>query len=689
MKHRSAITPRLRFLGCITMAWVGILSGRLSAEETPEAGFSARSSIETRLVAARAELKALPEGAAPALNEALQRLTAAQMYHLDAIGFLTTEEAKRDKAKLESSTWHGFTQSPPYSIVLLDGVRESIAVIEQSQRTAEARLRIYETELDGLQNTLADHQQAQRRFREAAEKAANPDSRQSADLSAQRMKLEARIDAEKIGRLQLAISTEQASLDMLASNRELAARKLKAINGKTTFTPEELDKLLQPIISERDKVNQILVEESESRPSPNPLLTWKVEFLTLQKSFWEARFILINSSDRTEIRAATATLKKLQTRVDDWVKIADLRLAGNDIDTTVIDPVSLHKIVPQIRSMQRRIGFALKDLEGWSLMGRGTPILDRITATLLAIWNAELYLVEESDIQDGRKIAIYRAITVAKLVRLAFILLVGWFTLRYISRRVNAAVARRGKIPQATADLAGKWAFGFGLVLLILYGLNAVSIPLTAFAFLGGALAIGIGFGTQTLLKNFISGIILLFERPLKVGDVVEVADIVGTIKLIGIRASVIQHFDGIDTLVPNSILLENQLTNWSFSSTVIRHSILVGVAYGSPTREVSRLLLAVAAGHGLVKKDPAPEVRFEDFADNSLTFSLLFWLDVKKVARNALASDLRYMIDKAFAEAGVTISFPQRDLHFDPDKPLRVELSRSPTTKPTTSTKP
>ena len=210
---------------------------------------------------------------------------------------------------------------------------------------------------------------------------------------------------------------------------------------------------------------------------------------------------------------------------------------------------------------------------------------------------------------------------------------------------------------------------------------RAVKLTLTAFAFLGGALAIGVGFGTQTLLKNFISGIILLFERPLRVGDVVEVAGITGTIKRIGIRASLIQHFDGIDTLVPNSTLLENQLTNWNFSNSVIRHSVLVGVAYGSPTREVSRLLFAVAKEHGLVEDDPAPEVRLDNFADNSLTFSLLVWLDTKKTSRDTLASDLRYMIEKAFAEAGVTISFPQRDLHFDAATPLRVELSRSPVT--------
>ncbi len=469
----------------------------------------------------------------------------------------------------------------------------------------------------------------------------------------------------------------------MVESKDLAARKLKAIDGETVFSREELDALLEDIARERSEVAQTLVDESKFRNAPDPLLTWKIEFLDVKKDFWEARFAAINSDSRPAKRAAVTDLKGLQKRVDDWVEIAELRLAGADAETANADPALLREGVLQVRELQRRIGFAISDFGGWSLRGRGAPLLDQITNTFQTIWNAELYLVEENDIVDGKKIAIYRAVTVGKLVRLAFILMIGWFVLRLISRRIKATIARRGRIPQSTADLASKWAFGLGLALLVLYGLHAVSIPVTIFAFLGGALAIGIGFGTQTLLKNFISGIILLFERPIKIGDVIEVAGITGKIKLIGIRASVIQHFDGIETLVPNSVLLENQLTNWDFSNTVIRHSILVGVAYGSPTREVSRLLLAVAKEHGLVQKDPSPEVRFEDFGDNALTFRLLFWLDTTKTLRDPLASDLRFMIDRAFAEAGIVIAYPQRDLHFDAERPLRVELSRAPEVAP------
>lgn len=204
-------------------------------------------------------------------------------------------------------------------------------------------------------------------------------------------------------------------------------------------------------------------------------------------------------------------------------------------------------------------------------------------------------------------------------------------------------------------------------------------IPLTALAFLGGALAIGVGFGTQTILKNFISGLILIFERPLRIGDYVEADGVAGTIRSIGMRASVIQHGNGIDTVIPNSNLLENKVTNWTLSDSLLRHSVKVGVEYGSPTREVAKTLLAVASEHGLVLDHPAPEVRFENFGEKSLDFSLLFWFDNRRTSRDELASDLRFMIEKAFAESDIHIASPQNDVRFDRETPLRVEVARPP----------
>jgi small-conductance mechanosensitive channel len=144
----------------------------------------------------------------------------------------------------------------------------------------------------------------------------------------------------------------------------------------------------------------------------------------------------------------------------------------------------------------------------------------------------------------------------------------------------------------------------------------------------------------------------------------------------ISIRASTVRSANGIETLVPNSTLIESNVTNWTLSNARVRRDIGVGVAYGSDTRKVSDTLLAVAARHGQVLKDPAPRVIFEDFGSDALAFTLEFWIDYAKGADSRqIASDLRYMVDKALAEADIGIPFPQRDVHLDASRPLQVEV--------------
>lgn len=668
------ITPHRLFLSLFCLA---ILCSRLAAEDA-SSSFSERPQIEKRLEAARAELRALPAESPLVLRERLQALEAGCQYHLAAVDLVTKAKEDLKKAHLAASTWQGFTQKPPFSILLLDEIRENRANHENSQRGAEAQIRIFTAEIEAARDKLDGHQRAERRLMDTPENPPAPESGLSAEQAVKIERITSRAITEKLAQLGLRLEAQRTEVESSKAKKSLTDRQLKAIDGKTAFPKSDLDDILQRIARKRGEVAHAIVLASNNPQASNPLLSWGIEFLDLEKSFWETRFSAFNSKDPSTTKSALTTLNELKNSIDDWIEIAQLRIGGGSVVLSEIDPSQLRDALVALRQMQRRIGFTIADLEGDK---RGTPALDYVKSKLIAFWDAELYLVEENEIIDGRKSPIYRPVTIGKLIRLACILIVGWLVLRLISRKINAILAGRGQIPKTTAELAGKWAFAIGLLLLVVYGMNTVHIPLTALAFLGGALAIGVGFGTQTLLKNFISGVILLFERPLKVGDVIEVAGITGTIKTIGIRASVIQHFDGIETLVPNSILLENQLTNWTFSNTVIRHFILVGVAYGSPTREVARLLLAVAAEHGLVKKDPAPEVRFDNFAENSLTFSLLFWFDTNKTGRGTLASDLRFMIDKAFEEAGIVISYPQRDIHFDAEKPLRIELSRPPGT--------
>jgi potassium efflux system protein len=645
-----------------------------AAQDALSGDFSKRPEIEKRLAAVRAETITPPADADPALREQLQQLEAICQFHLATLDVLAKAQSARDAAVQALSAWHGFPQPPPYSIMLLDDVRETLASCAAAKRAGEAQLRIFTAEIEGARDKLDAHQLAERQFMEVATSAGTPDARQSAERSVKSEQVSSRIAAEAVARLNLRLQAQQAELDMIRSQTELATLQIKALEGKTTFLQKDLDGILQVITRDKAEAVAALVAASHQSQSPNPLLAWKSEFLDLEKEFWDTRFAAFGKKDPAIVKKALATLREHKTRVDDWIEIAQLRLAGGATGAAEIDPVKLRESLQQVGRMQRRIGFAIADLEGGHLQ---TPVLDLVSSRLHALWDTELYLAEETEVVNGSKISTFRAVTIGKLARLAVILTVGWLLLRFISRKFESIVVRKAGISQAAAELGAKFAFGIGLALLVIYGLNTARIPFTALAFLGGALAIGVGFGTQTLLKNFISGIILIFERPLKVGDAVEIEGVQGTIRSIGIRASIIKQGNGIDTVIPNSNLLESQVTNWTLSDSQLRHSLTVSVDYGTPTREVARTLLAAAAEHGLVLKDPEPEVRFEDFGDKALLFRLLFWFDTRKTNRDTLASDLRYMIEKAFAEAGLNIASVQRDIQFNPESSLRIELTK------------
>lgn len=200
------------------------------------------------------------------------------------------------------------------------------------------------------------------------------------------------------------------------------------------------------------------------------------------------------------------------------------------------------------------------------------------------------------------------------------------------------------------------WAIAL-LIALHVFGLNTASL---AVAF--GALGIGIGFGLQNIVNNFISGIILLFERPIQVGDDVEVNGVWARVRKINVRSTVVQTYDNASLIIPNADLISNQVTNWSFKDKRIRRKISVGVAYGSDVELVRTILLQIAGDVPNVLRYPRPDVLFTDFGDSALIFVLRLWTDVDHMLE--VDTDVRFKIDKKFRENNIEISFPQRDIH-------------------------
>ncbi len=206
--------------------------------------------------------------------------------------------------------------------------------------------------------------------------------------------------------------------------------------------------------------------------------------------------------------------------------------------------------------------------------------------------------------------------------------------------------------------------------------LGIAGIPLTIFTVFGGALAIGVGFGSQNIVNNFISGIILLVEKPIKVGDVVELDNISGSVLAIGTRSTQVKNPEGKIFVVPNSFFLEKSVLNWSYEDPVVRNSVAFGVAYGTDVRKVQTVCLEILAENPLIAQEPRPVVVFDDFADSSLTFQLQFWCNLNKISTLAeVRSTIRFDLDDRFKTHGIEMAFPQRDMNLKVSKPLEVRV--------------
>lgn len=205
------------------------------------------------------------------------------------------------------------------------------------------------------------------------------------------------------------------------------------------------------------------------------------------------------------------------------------------------------------------------------------------------------------------------------------------------------------------------------ILILLITTLDLINVPIAAFAFLSGAIAIGFGFGAQNIINNFISGWILMWERPIKIGDFLEVENAKGVVEKINTRSTRIRRVDGVHLLIPNSKLLENTVVNWTLRDNLVRTSISVGVAYGTRARKVADLILEATLAQKEVLREPMPVVVFEDFGENALIFYVNFWINsTGETGLRVTRSNIRFTLDELFEKNNIVISLPQRDVHID-----------------------
>jgi len=263
-----------------------------------------------------------------------------------------------------------------------------------------------------------------------------------------------------------------------------------------------------------------------------------------------------------------------------------------------------------------------------------------------------------------------RPITITAIVVGLIILLIFVFVSRGLRRILSTRLFPKYKLDKgielAILKILHYLMVGLGIIVAVQF----IGLNLTSLAVVFGLLSVGIGFGLQNIVSNFISGLIILFERPIKIGDRITIGDALGDVENISLRATHIRTIDNIAIIVPNSEFITSQVTNWSHGDPKIRIHVKVGVAYGSDVPLVIESLLKVAQEHPEVLEKPPPKVWFREFGDSSLNFDLLAWIPNPK-KRPVIISDLNKGIDEIFRKNKIQIPFPQRDLHIRSSVPI------------------
>ena len=250
-----------------------------------------------------------------------------------------------------------------------------------------------------------------------------------------------------------------------------------------------------------------------------------------------------------------------------------------------------------------------------------------------------------------------------------FLVLIIYFAVKGINHSIDLLIKKRLEKDGVNDFVEGRSKSLTQIVKYIIYilgftiAVNSLGIDINFIIGVFATLGLGIGFALQDVFKDLISGIIILFEGNVSVGDILEVDGLVGTVKEIKLRTSLVRTRDGIYIVVPNNRIVSEKVVNWSTNTKMTRFKVTVGVAYGSDVELVKTLLLQSVAANEMISKRPSPMVFFKDFGDSALQFDVHYWL-VDTWQTEIVKSDLRISIDKLFRENNIQIPFPQRDVH-------------------------
>ena len=286
--------------------------------------------------------------------------------------------------------------------------------------------------------------------------------------------------------------------------------------------------------------------------------------------------------------------------------------------------------------------------------------LQTIKQFCVKVWNTELF----------------GSVTIGSILLLLILFASVIIIERIVQKQLIRRFLSRTKL-QPSLQFGLSRIIGYTLIAVGFYvAFQLVGVDLSSLAIIAASLGVGVGFGLQNIINNFVSGIIILAERPISMGDRIEVAGVAGRVTKIQLRSTTVVTNDNITMIVPNADFISNTVTNWSHGDPKVRIRVPVGVAYGSDLKLLQRLLLEAAAEHPKALRDPSPVVLFTEFGDNSLNFELGVWTQEMTAAPIHFTSEMNFIIEQKLRENDIEIPFPQRDLHVRSGLPAAAEAS-------------
>jgi len=643
------------------------------------------------------------------------------------------------QARLDDLRQNGPSEERPYSFMLLESLNDSLAAETDREQARQAASKAALESLERAKKTADDAAKAWRRAKEQAEASQDAAQRGELALNLKYTTLETELAGAAVKLRQQDLENQRFAEESKSLAADYLEEKIVAIEQDVAFAASDLDQQLaeldrqeQDLTRERNnsqRAREYLDErwsEARKRLDATPdaerslrvevearelardlrseqtqVLSDQLQWLAPLRETWNRRFRIATGDFATvELYEWGKETESLVEELERERMLIDARIDGLRADTAALDrrlqaaaenePEVTRWLRDEERTLRNGIDFyndsfiqidAAERLHDKLLVeierrtnrfsiGEWLAVFwDRVKS----VWSYELTSSDDNPI------------TVGKVVLGALLLFLGVAISKRLSRFLGRRILPRLGVQEGAAHALGSLAFYAFAFCATLMALRLVNVPLTIFTLFGGAIAIGVGFGSQRPINNFLSGIILLTERPIRVGDMIQFLtstgmQVSGIIEAIGTRSTRVRTESNLEIIVPNSALLENNVSNWTLSDPTIRTHVSVGVMYGSPTDKVVAIMQQVAEDHIRVLDAPEAFVWFTNFGDNALEFELHFFIVFRSATeQKRIQSELRLEIERRFRDVGIVVAFPQRDVHLDTTRPLEISVTQAP----------